>query len=100
MAMRACASFALIALLCSSWGCSDDSSKPEGGMPQGGGAEEPGPPESFALSPDGAGWVAQGSNTLGIQGAWATRTGTGSTISVTYDGGNVCFIGEAAQVPQ
>src|SRR5262245_23088750 len=101
--MRACGSFALVALLCSSWGCSDDSSSPNEEMAQagaGGGDTANGPPESFALAPDGAGWVGQGSNTLGIQGGWGTRTGTGSTISVTYDGTNVCFVGEAAQIPQ
>src|SRR5688572_11873155 len=96
--MRVSLSFALVALLCSSWACSDDSSKPSGG-----GGEEPavnGPPESFALAPDGAGWVGQGSNTLGVQGAWATRTGAGSTITLTFDGPNVCFVGEVAQIPQ
>lgn len=91
--MRVCRSFALVALLCS-WGCSDGSSSPTEDTASNA------PPESFALAPDGAGWVEQGSNTLGIQGGWATRTGAGSTISVTFDGPNVCFVGEAVQIPQ
>src|SRR5688572_2173956 len=106
--MRARASFVLVALLCSSWGCSDDASDPNGGEPQqmaqgggGGAASGPsGPPESFALAPDGGGWVGQESNTLGVQGGWSTRTGAGSTVTLTFDGPNVCFVGEVAQIPQ
>jgi endoglucanase len=56
-------------------------------------------PESFPLLPDASGWVGPESNALGIQGAWSTRVGTGSSITLSFDGSSVCFSGEAAQIP-
>src|SRR5262245_46810839 len=62
-------------------------------------ASPPAAPESFALTADGSGWVAPAGNALGIQGGWATRAGTGSSITLSFAEGSVCFSGEAAQIP-
>jgi len=58
-----------------------------------------GPHQAVPLVPDGSGWVAPASNSLGIQGAWSTRVGSGSSLTLSFDGGSVCFDGTAAQIP-
>src|SRR6185295_6827479 len=56
-------------------------------------------PEAFALPADGAGRVAPESNPLGIQGTWTARVGTGSNVTLSFDGASVCFNGQAGQLP-
>jgi endoglucanase len=96
--------FCLAPLLLGS--CSEETAgKPVGSAGAGAGSGEPpgaqpgAAPEAVPLVPDGTGWVAPASNPLGIQGAWSTRVGTGSSLTLSFDGASVCFSGTAAQIP-
>jgi len=85
--------------------CSEETAAPPAGAAgMSPAAESPAPgasaaPEAFALPADGAGRVAPESNPLGIQGTWTARVGTGSNVTLSFDGASVCFNGQAGQLP-